>query len=300
MKANKKRYAWRQVMREGKNWQCMLAGVLSMGAVVLATFLSAGAAENNGTRQKGHKDCSSCHNSNDPVNDAFLFINNAEPSQLCLGCHNYLNSHHPVNFEPDRILFDEGDINPFPLFDGQIRCLTCHEVHPEEKVRKLLRGGPYADRRGICFKCHLDESANPFNIHKMLDAGGRIIELNGAPVCLTCHREMPKQSEFRNQASFRADVGFICWRCHPPMPGNFFNDHFQVRPSAKVRDLMKKNEIENNIGFPLKNRGRITCSTCHNPHQKGVIRFGSAIAGEDEHDKLRMPPGVICSGCHEK
>jgi hypothetical protein len=94
---------------------------------------------------------------------------------------------------------------------------------------------------------------------------------------------------------FRADVGFLCWRCHPPMPGEFFTQHFLVKPS-KSRQNMQEAEERLLVILPLVPRDRITCSTCHNPHQKGVIQHEAAAKGADARSKLRLPS--ICSACH--
>jgi hypothetical protein len=61
---------------------------------------------------------------------------------------------------------------------------------------------------------------------------------------------------------------------------------------------MKKYEGENNVNLPLLNRDRITCSTCHNPHQRGIIQNPIAAAGADAYAKLRLPKKEICYGCH--
>jgi predicted CXXCH cytochrome family protein len=191
---------------------------------------------------------------------------------------------------------DSTELNSFPLFEGEIRCLTCHEAHGGKP--KLLRGGPYSDRRGICFQCHTDQEYANLNPHKMIDGQGAVKKINGEPACLFCHTTLPDATATAENITFKADVAFLCWRCHPPMQGDFFKSHFLVKPSRKAMRQMRKIEREMNVSFPLLNRDRITCSTCHNPHQKGVIVKGPAKAGEDEHDRLRMPPQMICYGCH--
>ncbi|MHB8880978.1 MAG: cytochrome c3 family protein [Thermodesulfovibrionales bacterium] len=271
----------------------MLSG-LALGA----TSGSADAAAKN--RRNGHKDCAFCHISNDPATDSQLFPDGMEPSQACLECHKYRKSHHPVNFVPERGLYRDDEENPLPLYEDEIRCLTCHQFHADRSSLKLLRGGPYADRRQICFTCHYEEQYAGINPHKMIDSNGNRTEVDGKPVCLVCHRSVPVQDGYTPRVNFKAEIAFLCWRCHPPMPDSFIKSHFLARPSLKTREIMRRTEVENGVSFPLLNRGRVTCSTCHNPHQKGVILYGAARAGEDEHDRLRMPPDQICGGCHDK
>jgi predicted CXXCH cytochrome family protein len=242
-----------------------------------------------------HTLCVSCHTSNSPRADASLFPPGIEPSSLCLNCHDYETNHHPVDFVPP-----ETWSIPFPLSEGRIRCLTCHEIHggPEHRgTPKLLRGGPYQDRRTICFKCHQRERYATIYPHRMLDSDGNVREVNGEPVCLLCHSKMPNPAEDRTEdVRFRADVGFLCWRCHPPMPDSFSRTHFLVTPSPETLRNMREAEERLIVTLPLVPRGRITCSTCHNPHQKGVILHEAAAKGADARYRLRLPS--ICFSCH--
>lgn len=69
-----------------------------------------------------------------------------------------------------------------------------------------------------------------------------------------------------NDVKFRADVGFLCWRCHPPMLGSFFDKHFLVRPSSKTLQILYETEEKLIVIFPLVPRGashvpRVTTST---------------------------------------
>jgi predicted CXXCH cytochrome family protein len=242
-----------------------------------------------------HTRCADCHASDKPEAGPALFAPGIDPSTLCLDCHDYKVDHHPVFFTPA-----DTSRMPFPLFNGEIRCLTCHEIHggPDHKgTAKLLRGGPYADRRTICFKCHYREQYANINPHIMLTDTGSVREVNGKSVCLLCHSRQPDpETDWTDTVGFRADVGFLCWRCHPPMPGIFFDQHFLVKPSKETLETMQETEERLIVILPLVPRGRITCSTCHNPHQKGVIRHEAPAKGAGAIFKLRLPS--ICFACH--
>jgi predicted CXXCH cytochrome family protein len=243
-----------------------------------------------------HTACMQCHGVQEPKGEEAKFPPGVDPSIICLECHNYRENHHPVNFIP---------ANPwktsYPLFNGEVRCLTCHEIHGgpwREGSPKLLRGGPYADRRKICFDCHTNEQYAKINPHDMRDNSGTIKDIDGKPVCLLCHAIIPDpyintESDIR----FKADVGFLCWRCHPPMPGTFIDKHFLVTPTYKAIAYMNRPEVQKKFTLPRIPRGRITCSTCHNPHQEGIIVFPPAAAGADSLHKLRDIN--ICDGCHD-
>ncbi|MHB8788841.1 MAG: hypothetical protein ACYDBT_03060 [Desulfobulbaceae bacterium] len=98
---------------------------------------------------------------------------------------------------------------------------------------------------------------------------------------------------------FRADIGFLCWRCHPPMANALFQaQHLLVEPSFEMLQTLAKNETAMDVLLPLVPRNRVTCSTCHNPHQKGVIRREAATKGADAPDKLRLPSPRLCFACH--
>ena len=241
-----------------------------------------------------HTLCVSCHATEKPQSEATLFSPGTDPSSICEDCHQYKQNHHPVDYVPAKPLDSQ-----FPLLNGRVKCLTCHEIHggpKHEGTPKLLRGGPYADRRTICFKCHAgDEYAN-INPHDMLDDYGNIKEVKGKSVCLLCHAIQPDPSVDRTEdVRFRADVGFLCWRCHPPMPGDFFKQHFLVKPTKSMQNIREAEERLLVI-IPLVPRDRITCSTCHNPHQKGVIQREAAAKGSDVRSKLRLPS--FCTACH--
>lgn len=242
-----------------------------------------------------HNACIECH----PESPEGKLILNPEPelSSACLYCHEREN-HHPVDFYPDRPTPPN-----MPLQNGELRCLTCHKIHrlPElDGPPKFLRGGPYKDRREICLRCHNPEKEGKVNPHLMLDGPGKVRELNGRPVCLVCHIAQPDPEKDRTaDVRFRADIAFLCWRCHPPMPGEFFTQHFLVNPSRKASRVMRKAEREMGVIFPLVPRNRITCSTCHNPHQDGVIIQKAAAQGADSAHKLRVSSLDMCIACHQ-
>ncbi len=239
--------------------------------------------------------CENCHVTEKPQSGTTLFIPGTDPSTLCLKCHDYKENHHPVDFIPANPA-----TYPMPLFGGKVRCLTCHEIHggpSHEGTPKLLRGGPYADRRENCYKCHLREKYARINPHKMLDSNGSILKMNGKPVCLMCHSIQPDPAVDRtNDVRFRADIGFLCWRCHPPMSGPFFEKHFLVKPSEDTLKYIRQTEEIRLVILPLVPRGRITCSTCYNPHQAGVMQYIGPSKGADATYKLRLQS--ICIGCH--
>jgi predicted CXXCH cytochrome family protein len=242
-----------------------------------------------------HTACKGCHVTGKPQGGEASFPAGVDPSSYCLDCHNHKVNHHPVNFAPAKPIDAR-----FPLYRGQITCLTCHEIHggPEkEGSRRLLRGSPYGDRREICFRCHTKEQYVGINPHRMLDENGNLRSDSGRRICLVCHE--PEPDPYVDQANtvlFRADIGFLCLRCHPLMHSPALNRHFLKVPSKKVQERMDQFGADGTYTLPLVPRGRITCSTCHNPHEEGVLLPGPPAAGAGAVHRLRDEQ--LCQGCH--
>ncbi len=223
-------------------------------------------------------------------------LKGSEPglSSACLACHaSYTSNHHPVDFRPA----DSSKVS-LPLFRGEIQCLTCHE-EDHKGGTNCLRGGPYTERRDICFKCHSKGEYTAIDPHFMLDSEGKIEKINGKPICLVCHAVQPNPVTDRTEdVKFRADVAFLCWRCHAPMVNSVLMDHFRLKPSISQLQYIQEKTQELGVTIPLVPRQRITCSTCHNPHQKGVIMYQPSARGADSPNKLRLPTPTLCLVCH--
>jgi hypothetical protein len=164
----------------------------------------------------------------------------------------------------------------------------------------MLRGGPYPDRRGICFKCHHEDEYTDIYPHFMLESDGSIRQVHNKPVCLVCHAKMPDPRVDRTKdVVFRADVAFLCWRCHSVMSKAILNRHVLSKPPLSMLRYLEQNEQKLSVTIPLVPRDRITCSTCHNPHQKGIIIYPPSAKGADSPDRLRLPSPTLCTVCHE-
>ena len=243
--------------------------------------------------------CSTCHEGKPETGKPSLLLPE-NPSKKCRDCHRYKSEgdHHPSS----TISGPTGDtalIDPaFKLYSGNMECLTCHRIHTGEDyglgTRNFLVGGPYADRRDICFRCHKKDSYKGMNPHNdMLEKNGDLKQ----STCLVCHAEVPDpQVDRTGDVKFRATVAFLCWRCHPLMAQDFMDKHYLKEPSARRYVEMKWSEEDHKIILPLDSARRITCSTCHNPHQPGVVIEESARKGAGTKKRLRAEK--ICEKCH--
>ena len=254
-----------------------------------------------------HTSCVACHRISEPesLGEEPSFAGEIDPSPLCLDCHHYSVNHHPIDVVPGPG-YTNKTASSLPLYDGQVRCLTCHRAHTDAGQREfdaplqLLRGGPYSDRRELCLACHGEDKLSTFNPHRMLSPDGSVLESNGKPVCLICHLKKPDLANSSGEVTFRADIAFLCWRCHTFMSGTFLERHFHVTPRKTTRLAMRKSEKELELVLPLAPDGMITCSTCHNPHQQDAVTRPAAQAGADSPRRLRMEKERICSACHTK
>lgn len=282
----------------------MVTMLLAACTLALAACAAGTAAHRDGRDREHHGSCVTCHRTADPASDgAGGFAGGMDPSAACLDCHHYEEGHHPVEVRPAG-KYLKPPAEGLPLFDGKVRCLTCHRAHTDPAQNDLsspphlLRSGPYQDRRQFCFQCHDAEAYLKLDPHRMLDGNGAIRDLDGKQVCLFCHGVRPDTDGDPGSVTFRADVAFLCWRCHAPMAGTFLDGHYHAKPKKRTRHTMRRTEERENVALPLARDGVITCSTCHNPHQDGVITRSAAAAGADRTRRLRMPKEQICGGCH--
>jgi hypothetical protein len=94
------------------------------------------------------------------------------------------------------------------------------------------------------------------------------------------------------------DLKVLCQRCHGSLlkhPGNAF--HY-LKPSDKFMRRMKRMEKYDQVILPLDHEGKLTCATCHNPHERGVIPGARKSAkGASAAFRHRIPK-KLCTKCH--
>jgi predicted CXXCH cytochrome family protein len=235
-----------------------------------------------------HEDCINCQNKSGTGDE-------------CLICHpDYKKNHHPINFTPPEFDLVHVDKNKFPLFDGKIQCFTCHTADGMQNAGndKLLRGGPYSENRQLCFQCHYKDKYSEIDVHLMHEKNGSYRVIYGKLVCTFCHPQNINNLYTTDTVEFKADISFLCLRCHPEMSSPHIRLHFNKVPPEKMKNKIEAFEKKYNVILPLVPKGRITCATCHNPHQKGVLVDEKAMAGADSHYRLRTEKNLLCYGCH--
>ena len=252
------------------------------------------------------KYCEECHEKKPSEGSDAVLKYNGDFNQLCR-CHYYNPGEytHPVNIEPSEA--KKAKIpRDLPLDDGKISCRTCHDIHMqcEDNAelrfsnKRFLRGMPFNKRTDLCFKCHDDTQYRKLDPHNdQIDEQGNIV----ASKCLYCHVEKPDELRASfGEVRLLGNILILCQRCHAKSLNHPANANHMVMPPLDILAMMRKTEQQFGIILPLDYDGKISCPTCHNPHQRGVIpaeRFGARGAGEDTKQRL---PGKMCMACHEK
>ncbi len=187
----------------------------------------------------------------------------------------------------------------FPIYDGKVTCISCHAFAvlcaQENPHISSLRGAPYPDRTAFCFRCHEAQQYARLNPHHQLDESGKIV----SEKCLFCHPQKPDET----RATFSSikvigGLGMLCQGCHNMGDQHPAGKPHFVKPTLEFQVRMRKLESQYGIVLPLDEKGRLTCITCHNPHEAGVIPktlAGAKGAGEKLRHRL---PKVLCSECH--
>ena len=246
------------------------------------------------------KYCTDCHEQI-PQRGGNKYLKDAGDYNLLCKCHlktpdSYI---HPVDIKPSKEK-EERFPTGFPLEEGKVSCLTCHDIYKQCQKRRVdkfsLRGAPYAKRTDFCFKCHYEKSYGKLDPHTQLAENGDI----KPKVCLYCHTEKPDEIRaLYEDVRFYGDLAMLCQRCHMIRGNHSGNFNHMVKPSPKLLANMKSMEERFGIILPLDADGKMTCVTCHNPHQKGVIPPDRAAAkGADSKFRHRLPDRM-CVECHQ-
>jgi len=318
--------------RCGRSWE-----ISALVIVLLLALISAGGEAHVNKEEQNRNPhgnptlCSSCHTS--PTGGRRSLRFNGSISQLCQSCHDGqpgMREVHPVNLAPSAALARRIP-SDFPLKDGMLTCLTCHDITPSCKTsqptvapkRRFLRGTDVSRPLEFCFRCHARESYRPFNAHDQLEAGEPKTD-----TCVWCHVGAPdvaSRSEEDASRALRGKSFGICASCHPVAKGHP-NDgpHMGAVPSAEMTWYMSAYEVQPQMNLPLKQLleyvraakrvprsipldegSRITCYSCHNPHEKGLLPNWNprSIGSEPKHaanHRLRAREGQLCIACHQK
>lgn len=160
------------------------------------------------------------------------------------------------------------------------------------------------------------------NPHDQINDEGEILYEK----CLFCHYSVPdiERAKSIDDVTFRfekhEDLKDICYRCHQERmhPGGAFGagwmkggeknvnwakygaPYHWVKPPKVIAERIKKQLEKYPTILPFDPiTEKITCPTCHNPHERGLLP-GKAGTGADNDRRLRWFGLAICQMCHEK
>ena len=254
------------------------------------------------------RDCDVCHTTvPEPGQTAVNLKFGGDDVALCNSCHEkdtVPSDLHPVGVTAARtaaITVPEG----LPLYDGAVTCRTCHDVYLQcrESPRKhfenidFLRGGPYPKTSDLCFRCHSKEAYAKVNPHRQTDEAGRIIETQ----CLYCHQTLPDPDDASgiDDVDFKTDTATFCAACHGKQKAlHPAGAEHAVELPSDMQDARTAAEKRFGADLPLFN-GRVFCGTCHNPHDRNIIKRKAAAAGSDAESRLRLEKSYdLCVACH--
>jgi predicted CXXCH cytochrome family protein len=271
-------------------------------AVALTSAVGAASAEVDNPHWTGLH-CLECHSSKE--GGALRF--NGDIIQVCNRCHESATAtreRHPSGLALTERMKESTSFR-WPLRDGQITCLSCHEV--KEQMYKqpamqilnpgFLRGGPYDRMEDFCFSCHVKQDFKKENPHYQIDAGGNLLQQK----CFFCHEKTPNAETAAGPDSvgLKDDHADICIGCHPAQRSKHpaRSDHM-VEMEGEMLSRHERGTRAAGTDLPLL-KGKIVCETCHNPHQEGVIKRMAAQAGSAQKAFLRLDGGGdLCETCH--
>ena len=265
--------------------------------------------------------CTACHTQKKPVKGKAV-LRSRDESKLCKRCHgqhDQLDAHiaiHPLDVQPSNVTWNRmsGGFRRLEPGKRKMSCTACHDpllqcdksLAAEQPLNPdFLRGGPYRFRTGQCYQCHDRSAYQRLNAHDQIDDQGHIRKKR----CLLCHRKVPVETsdgKVRNaELNVVKDYKQLCLNCHVwvvhPGGGLPFMDrggphHLKIPPTPILKRLEKMQE-KNQVLLPREPNGRIYCATCHNPHERGVVKALRAAKGADEKKRLRTHQ--ICDNCHD-
>ena len=264
--------------------------------------------------------CSVCHsvalNNSVALKDSaalknYAAIRTTDIDAGCLQCHDGVKASpeaHPIGRRLDEERFKKPSGWPMP--DGRLTCSTCHDMELacrlEEKTRSVnsnfLRGNAQDTQASFCANCHVMESHERLNAHRMIDASGKPDQA----ICAYCHTtEMEGASRLhrRGEANLKVSETTLCLGCHSTHIDYFEPGHMGSQMNEATRKQLKSSGLGQRL--PLVNNNTVTCSTCHNPHEAGVFAPGSELeigalnfTTDSPRPKLRGLGKEICSACH--
>jgi predicted CXXCH cytochrome family protein len=240
--------------------------------------------------------CLACHPDTPQPGAPVVLRFPGESLRLCQRCHTGVE-HHPLGVKSTPATW-KMDFSHTPLEKEAVVCISCHKP-PEclgstgRENPRFLRGGPYNTVEEFCARCHEGKNFSTLNPHDQIDESGEIYQKK----CLYCHVVVPSTSAGGEGLRYTDTLTALCISCHQtgPHPNNM--DHLKPLPKT-MRENLSEYEERRKVRLPLEEDNRVTCITCHNPHERGLLKGPGGI-GADEDKRLRLTTyNEQCTPCH--
>jgi len=260
--------------------------------------------------------CGTCHTPHmNKMEREFQYIpflrEETEDSGLCLKCHSghaRRGTDHPIRVSLD---------GPLPealagrhVSTTRVECLSCHNVHDPQSAKLVVEG----DRTQLCKSCHepsfaiLESDHHLALSHPNLAIGNTGKTAGKADACAACHVSHGGKGAAmwawplpngRAVDPVAAGVDARCLSCH------------QDKGAASSKTWVGHGHpmdtvVKNGNGLlPLRSAQRMSCTTCHDPHQWSAMADKRPGPGPEMGDALtsflRLPDdenGRLCVACH--
>jgi len=197
--------------------------------------------------------------------------------QICLSCHGAMESCHPILVKPGGMMKKAKGL---PLsIEGKITCMTCHDPMPAGGHGVATRGRePGEPINALCFRCHNREDLMGRNPHS---------SMSDRFSCRFCHDTMTDPTnEDAARVSFISNTRLICLRCHPQEAHPMGVNHM-VEPKMEIPEPFRRDM-----------KGKITCTTCHNPHIEA--RKQGEKEGRSHRFVVDADTSSLCGMCHKR
>jgi hypothetical protein len=238
--------------------------------------------------------CLACHPDTPQPGTAVALRFPGNSLLLCQRCHAGVE-HHPLGVKSTPATW-KMDFSHTPLENEAVVCISCHK--PLEcqgavgrENPRFLRGGPYDTVEEFCQRCHEGKQFSSLDPHDQIAESGEVYQRK----CLYCHTTVPSAGAGSDGLEYTDTLTALCVSCHQTGP-HPTQDHLVRLPQRMRSNLLEYEELRK-VRLPL-DADNVTCSTCHNPHERGLLK-GPAGVGADEEKRLRLTTfNEQCTPCH--
>ena len=209
----------------------------------------------------------------------------------------------------------QGAAAPQRTYIGQDTCVGCHDtegtsIHQTAHGKKQIPGSPESDKG--CESCHgpgsahLDDPSVPDSIRRF----GQIKPREVSATCLTCHT---RGNHTQWSGSMHDARNLSCTTCHSVHSPKSEKSQLKAASIVDTCKACHTTEVakQQRVGHMPVREGKMTCTTCHNPHgttNVRMLRTGNWIneTCTSCHAEKRgpflwdhAPVREACSTCHD-